>query len=214
LPEKIGGTQGTTEEECEYVLLESNGKIPLGRFPSEVITSSGGVMSNSTALVRDTDANQMMFFGGSAAEKGAHLGLRGKDFSNESEQGSFLLAASKGEGYKVLIGTPDGALNWSGKSHTSWSMPGSVYVDLTTTNQAITTFTAPADGWYTLLVKDVPNYVNTFCVNSSTGVGYSSTANGVSEVRISCPARKGDTVRIYRNGTVDYCRFVYANGTP
>lgn len=176
----------------------------------------GSLSFNGAAVLTNfyynaTDDSLVKINGGSQTSTGASLHLYG---TSSAYQGIFhLISRDDGGSESHFIGYPAGKLTWKGKSHTSWSMPGTRTVNLTTTNAALTTFTAPADGWYCIKMKTTTRDYNLYIVNTTTDVGMNAGALG-GESYACCPAKNGDTVKIYRNGTVSYCRFVYAYGTP
>lgn len=106
-------------------------------------------------------------------------------------------------------------LTAEGKSLASGlGMPSDKYVDLTL-GASGTEYTAPANGYYLFskVSGGADKYVNIENMTNKMGtvlVGYSS-ANAL---RIFCPTRKGDNVRISYNatGATSLFRFVYAEG--
>lgn len=76
-------------------------------------TMTGAIISNSTAaLRRPNNTSQLTLIGGmdTGASNGAKLVLTGADYTNS---GQFLLQAGNSNGYKQLIGLPDGSLTWA-----------------------------------------------------------------------------------------------------
>ena len=195
-----------------FVLSTGNGsenKSLIGKPDGTLTWNGGNVLTNF--YYNATDDSLVNINGGSQTSTGASLNLYG---TSSAYQGIFHLISRDDAGSEAhLIGYPTGNLTWKGKSHTSWSMPGTRTVNLTTTDKAVTTFTAPADGWYCIKMTTTTRDYNLYIVNTTTGVGMNAAALG-GESYACCPAKNGDTVKIYRNGTVNYCRFVYAYGTP
>ena len=81
-------------------------------------TMTGTIVSNvsfgTPAISMSTDDNACFVFGGSGRNKGARIGLNGKDSS--SYGGCFTISADNGTNTKQLQGSPDGTLTWDGKT--------------------------------------------------------------------------------------------------
>lgn len=78
-------------------------------------TMTGSIVSTTLYNLRNADnTTQMTILGGSdgGATSGAKLILSGADHANA---GDFNLQAGNANGYKQLIGKPDGTLTWDGK---------------------------------------------------------------------------------------------------
>ena len=105
-------------------------------------------------------------------------------------------------------------LSATGKTNVAYmAMPSSSYVDLETPNNATTTdYTAPANGYFAIAMTAATNgYLLTF-FNSSSGLLGSSAIGANGELYAFCPAKKDDVCTCYRNGTLKFCRFIYAEG--
>ena len=94
------------------------------------------------------------------------------------------------------------------------SMPSSRYTDLTLGTSG-TTYTAPADGYFS--VNKTPGAVDKYIQLINLTSGLSSTAisyNTTLWTRIFIPVSKGDSVRVDYDmtGTTNAFRFIYANG--
>lgn len=98
-------------------------------------------------------------------------------------------------------------------------MPSSKYVDLTL-GATGSSYTAPANGWFSLCGRDtlgtVTNYGFVMRRNDRFGVAskIDSTAASTGWCNGSLPARKGDVIYIYHTMTISDCqfRFIYAEG--
>ena len=94
----------------------------------------------------------------------------------------------------------------------SFSFPSGTYVNIPITNNTSMSYTAPADGWVTAQMSDLPSgygYIMVSCNRiMSTGV-----TTGTSAFSASVPARKGSTVTIRAvDKTILNAYFIYANG--
>lgn len=94
------------------------------------------------------------------------------------------------------------------------AMPSSKYVDLQL-GASGTTYTAPANGWFTAVGASSTageNWINLRNeVNQIGSQSYSSETN--TELRVLCPVILGDTVKLYyANTNVHTFRFIYAQG--
>jgi hypothetical protein len=69
----------------------------------------------STIIKRDTDDGASQFVGGTNGDNGAYLNLYGINYSKDSANGSFTLAAHDGTNPTRLVGKPNGTLTWGGK---------------------------------------------------------------------------------------------------
>lgn len=111
------------------------------------------------------------------------------------------------------------ALDYNDKSTISgWSMPSSRYIDLTL-GASGSNYTAPANGWFSLWLKDgMPAQGRIVIRNDITkfgyGIGVSNNLAGFTA--LNCPASKGTIVTIYYEGTTApssyQFRFIYAEG--
>ncbi len=93
------------------------------------------------------------------------------------------------------------------------SMPSSRYIDLTL-GASGSTYTAPANGWFTI---DKHGVTGSLCAleNLSAGkITWIAQLSAETDCRVSCPAKRGDSVILYYNadGQLFYFRFVYAEG--
>lgn len=106
-------------------------------------------------------------------------------------------------------------LNSTGKAVVcNLPMPSARY-DVLVAGASGTTYTAPADGWFTCGISGTPGSSYFEIVNYSTGDnGLGSTAANLGGWgRAICPAKKGDPVTIWHNSpTVETFCFVYAQG--
>lgn len=94
-----------------------------------------------------------------------------------------------------------------------YAMPSDSYVDLTL-GASGSTYTAPADGWFTLAIhaSATQQYINLGIVGLMSTTVYSSSASGA--LRVFLPCSKGQTVSYTytAGGTTDRWRFIYAQG--
>lgn len=94
------------------------------------------------------------------------------------------------------------------------SMPSNLYNNLTLGSSG-TTYTAPADGWYSIRKKASATAQALIMVNTSRSIGFADNAqNNGSEMIAYVPVRRGDTVKIDYSlgGSTTYFRFIYAEG--
>lgn len=100
------------------------------------------------------------------------------------------------------------------------AMPSDKYIDLTL-GASGTTYTAPADGWFTVgkTSSEANQYMNIYFRSGNTSIGgYGFNANGKSQtIRLSLPCKKGNTIQITYSlagsSQYDYFRFIYAVGS-
>lgn len=111
------------------------------------------------------------------------------------------------------------ALDYNDKSTISgWSMPSSRYIDLTL-GASGSTYTAPANGWFSLWLKDNMHSQGRIVLRNEItkfgyGIGVNNNMAGYTD--LNCPVSKGTIVTIYYEGTTapsSYLfRFIYAEG--
>ena len=93
------------------------------------------------------------------------------------------------------------------------AMPSGKYLNLTLGTTGAT-YTAPVDGYYTLVKSATASgqYIN--MINGSNGISSDSIATGAMDCRVFMPVSRGDVVTINYTtaGTTGTFRFVYANG--
>ena len=103
------------------------------------------------------------------------------------------------------------ALDYSDKSYIgNWSLPSNEHIDLAYGGHG-TTYTAPANGFFTLIGYGVENDI--YLKNTTTGLINAIEGNvpSNSSTGIFLPCKKGDVVQVgYYNGTVSQFRFIYA----
>lgn len=108
------------------------------------------------------------------------------------------------------------ALNFSqsGRSYLSGlGMPSNKYINLTL-GASGSTYTAPANGWYTINKHGASGQIAAFENVTAGGVTWISTLSIKTDARISVPVKKGDNVILWytATGTTNFFRFVYAQG--
>ena len=102
----------------------------------------------------------------------------------------------------------------AGESYlSSLSMPSNKYIDLTL-GATGATYTAPANGWFTINKHSTPGKLAAFENVSSGKVTWIAQISVETDCRVSCPARTGDIVRFWYNadGKLNFFRFIYAEG--
>ena len=74
---------------------------------------------------------------------------------------------------------------------------------------------SPADGWFTINKHGTAGAIASFENSSAAGITWISSLATETDCRISCPAKKGDEVRLWylAAGITTYFRFVYAVGS-
>ena len=92
-------------------------------------------------------------------------------------------------------------------------MPSNKYIDLTL-GATGATYTAPANGWFTINKHSTPGKLAAFENVSSGKVTWIAQISVETDCRVSCPARTGDIVRFWYNadGKLNFFRFIYAEG--
>ena len=93
------------------------------------------------------------------------------------------------------------------------AMPGNLYIDLTLVATG-GTYTATADGYFTISKAATASgqYIN--FVNNTNGLNVNSIAASALNCRLTIPVSRGDTITVNYTaaGTTNMFRFVYANG--
>ena len=94
-------------------------------------------------------------------------------------------------------------------------MPSNKYIDLTV-GATGSTYTAPANGWFSLLrVVSTANINITLTTNKKMSSRSVSTTTGTQTLKASIPVAKGDTLTVEWNGnsigTYEFY-FIYAEG--
>ena len=106
-------------------------------------------------------------------------------------------------------------LNADGKSLiSSLGMPSDKYVNLTL-GASGATYTAPANGYYSIAKKTTQSAQYLSMENSACGIGWGLAAHGANQsLQNYISAKKGDVVQVNYNagGETAYFRFVYAEG--
>lgn len=92
----------------------------------------------------------------------------------------------------------------------SWGMPSSRYIDLTLLASG-STYTAPANGWFTLAISTGIAYLDIY---TSIGFGTNGINLNNNFIRRYIPVHKGEVLTVFYLGTptVDLFRFIYAEG--
>lgn len=107
---------------------------------------------------------------------------------------------------------PFQAVSFSDSSKvSSWALPSDKYINLTL-GASGTTYKAPANGWFFLSMKTTSTHGYISIENSTCYVTTQSNATADKNANIF-PCRRGDTISItYGDSTVEYFRFIYAEG--
>lgn len=95
----------------------------------------------------------------------------------------------------------------------SMGMPSETYIDLTL-GASGASYTAPANGWFTVSKKT--NGTNQYLLLKGSLIGSELKApNSGTGLTVFLPVQKGDSVRVSYNagGNTDYFRFIYAVGS-
>lgn len=95
----------------------------------------------------------------------------------------------------------------------SMGMPSSKYIDLTL-GATGSTYNAPDNGWFTINKHGTAGQLAAFDNTSAGNITWITTLSLESDCRVSCPVKKGDSVKLWYNaaGTTNYFRFIYAEG--
>ena len=120
------------------------------------------------------------------------------------------------EPYTVDSVVNSNASNFSqaGRSYLSGlSMPSNKYIDLTL-GATGATYTAPANGWFTINKHSTAGKLVAFENASSGKVTWIAQISEETDCRVSCPARTGDIVKLWHtaDGKLNFFRFIYADG--
>ena len=102
----------------------------------------------------------------------------------------------------------------AGRSYLSGlSMPSNKYIDLTL-GATGATYTAPANGWFTINKHSTAGKLVAFENASSGKVTWIAQISEETDCRVSCPARTGDIVKLWHtaDGKLNFFRFIYADG--
>nr|DAJ46042.1 MAG TPA: hypothetical protein [Caudoviricetes sp.] len=93
-------------------------------------------------------------------------------------------------------------------------MPSAKYIDLTL-GASGATYTAPANGWFTINKHTVAGKQAAFENKSAGGVTWIAQVSVETDCRTSCPAQAGDIVQLWysADGNLNLFRFVYAEGS-
>ena len=96
----------------------------------------------------------------------------------------------------------------------SYGMPSNKYIELTLGANG-STYTAPANGWF--LLQKVAGASGQYCQmwNTTSNFGDFSNSSGIYGQIITCPAKKGEVVRLgyTLSGNTMLFRFIYAEGS-
>ena len=95
-------------------------------------------------------------------------------------------------------------------------MPSGTYTELPL-GASGTTYTAPANGWFTAKILNPIQWSNFSLYNTITLLGYTlvfTTNHGTADYhKLSIPAKKGDIIKVQYTGTLDKLIFIYAQGS-
>lgn len=94
------------------------------------------------------------------------------------------------------------------------AMPSNKYMILTL-GASGATYTAPADGWFMLNKHGAAGSFAAFDNLSAGNLTWITSLAIETDCRVSCPAKKGDSVRLYytAKGATNGFRFIYAEGS-
>ena len=93
-----------------------------------------------------------------------------------------------------------------------WGMPSDTYEDLTLGTSG-STYTAPANGYFAVSFMSGSSHY-CFLTNTSNGIGTSFQFSGGSTLahNLFVPVKKGQIVSLQYVATINYFRFIYAEG--
>jgi len=144
-------------------------------------------------------------------ESGKFLGTNGTTASWENVE---TLPLQTGKSNSVLY-TDGTTASWSSLSQLdgSFSMPSSRYTDLTLGADG-STYTAPANGWFTFSKLTTGNQYVALTNNSNGIVSRTAYSSGGFDPAVTIPVLKNDvvTARYNTGGVTQIFRFIYAEG--
>lgn len=148
----------------------------------------------------------MSIYKGTTLIAGSLPNAANQDLSNLSQTGQAVIDGKADTDLANVTNT--GKVLMSGMG-----MPSDTYVDLTL-GASGSTYTAPANGWFTFSKKT--NNTNQYIFLKGSLIGSELKApNSGSGLTVFLPVQKGDSIRVGYNagGGTDYFRFIYAVGS-
>ena len=148
----------------------------------------------------------MSIYKGTTLIAGALPNAANQDLSNLSQTGQAVIDGKADT--DLSNATDNGKILMS-----SMAMPSDKYIDLTL-GASGSTYTAPANGWFTF--AKFTNGTNQYIFIKGSLIGSELKApNSGSGLTVFLPVQKGDSVRVGYNagGNTEYFRFIYAVGS-
>ncbi len=203
-----------------FALPGVKGLIPNGRNADGTLkTTVFECSSVITKTFSDTAVSDVVFQGTTFNPGSYNLGSDNYLYTNSGVKvvSTVIGTLNRTNGKITTFNTkqPYQALDYNNSSYIAHqAMPSNKYINLTL-GVSGTTYTAPADGYFTVnKVADVSGeYIN--MINNTNNMNVNSVATGAINCRLMIPVSKNDVVTINYTaaGTTNWFRFVYANGT-
>ena len=148
----------------------------------------------------------MSIYKGTTLIAGSLPNAANQDLSNLSQTGQAVIDGKADT--DLSNATDNGKILMS-----SMGMPSETYIDLTL-GASGSTYTAPANGWFTLSKKTNGTNQHIFIKGSLIGSELKAPNSG-SGLTVFLPVQKGDSVRVgyTAGGNTGYFRFIYAVGS-
>lgn len=118
-------------------------------------------------------------------------------------------ATSTKKAYSIMTKSPT-----NNEYMASMAMPSNEFIDLEL-GASGATYTAPANGWFTFNKRGNAGTEATFDNLSAGDITWATPLVKELDCRVSCPAKKGDSVKLWYSvtGETNFFRFVYAVGS-
>lgn len=202
-----------------FALPGAKGLIPNGRNIDGTLKTTMFVCSSVvTKTFTDTAISDVVFQGTTFDQGSYNLGFDNYLYNNSNVKvaSTVIGTLNRTNGKITTFNTkqPYQALDYNDSSYIAHqAMPSNRYIDLTL-GVSGTTYTAPADGYFTVNKSATASgeYIN--MINNTNNTTVNSVATGTINCRLMLPVSKNDTVTVNYTvaGTTNCFRFVYANG--
>lgn len=203
-----------------FALPGVKGLIPDGRNADGTQKTTAFVCSSIvTKTFSDTDISDIVFQGTTFDNGSYNLGSDNYLYNNSNVKvlSTVIGTLNRTNGKITTFNTkqPYQALDYNNSSYIAHqSMPSNRYIDLTF-GASGTTYSAPADGYFTVNKAATTSGEYIDIINNTNNTNVNSIATGAMNCRLMIPVSKSDalTINYTVSGTTNWFRFVYANGT-